>query len=204
MSDSGNRIRDDRGRSVTQLDPILLHVLHRYDTIDAAALEAIVEDIEPGTAAVRRRLIYLLPALVLTVVAGIVLMYVVGDASARKDLVSVLLNPAIMGGAIIGGVVFPWIAVRQQRFRLVRTSMLRHNRCPHCGYNLHGLQRDPADGTTVCPECGCAWRIDAQLAAATAAIGAENMKRRQALLIAAMVGLLLFAVLGAIFAMRML
>jgi len=203
MSESGNRIRDDRGRSVTQLDPVMLHVLHRYDTIDATTLEVLVEEIEPGTAAVRRRLIYLLPIFVLTVISGIVVMYVVSDASARKDLISTLLNPVIMGGGIIGGGVVPWIATRQQRFKLIRTGMLRHHRCPHCGYNLHGLTADPGDGATVCPECGCAWRLDtAHLSDGSSSPAAVHPKRSPALLIATMIGLLLFAILGAIMALR--
>jgi transcription initiation factor TFIIIB Brf1 subunit/transcription initiation factor TFIIB len=37
--------------------------------------------------------------------------------------------------------------------------MLKHLRCPHCGYDLRGLAADPEDGATVCPECGCAWRL---------------------------------------------
>ena len=47
---SRNRIKDARGRSVSQLDPVSLHVLHRNDTVEADVLHQIVEDIEPGTA----------------------------------------------------------------------------------------------------------------------------------------------------------
>jgi transcription initiation factor TFIIIB Brf1 subunit/transcription initiation factor TFIIB len=38
--------------------------------------------------------------------------------------------------------------------------MLEHRRCPHCGYDLRMLPTDPDDGSTVCPECGCAWGLD--------------------------------------------
>jgi hypothetical protein len=30
--------------------------------------------------------------------------------------------------------------------------------CPSCGYDLAGLEAG-ADGCTVCPECGAAWRL---------------------------------------------
>ena len=38
--------------------------------------------------------------------------------------------------------------------------MLQHLRCPHCGYDLRLLPTDPKDGASVCPECGCAWRLE--------------------------------------------
>jgi hypothetical protein len=38
--------------------------------------------------------------------------------------------------------------------------MLKHRRCPHCGYDLRLLPIDSNDGATVCPECGCAWSLD--------------------------------------------
>jgi uncharacterized Zn finger protein (UPF0148 family) len=42
-------------------------------------------------------------------------------------------------------------------------SVLEHRHCPHCGYDIHGLPPDEADGTTLCPECGCAWRLGTDL-----------------------------------------
>ena len=42
----------------------------------------------------------------------------------------------------------------------VTSVMLKHCHCPHCGYDIRGLPRDPADGATVCPECGCAWKLE--------------------------------------------
>jgi transcription initiation factor TFIIIB Brf1 subunit/transcription initiation factor TFIIB len=40
--------------------------------------------------------------------------------------------------------------------------MLKHRRCPHCGYDIRGLPVDPQDGATVCPECGCAWELPSE------------------------------------------
>jgi hypothetical protein len=53
-----------------------------------------------------------------------------------------------------------WYGFRITRLRHVRDVLLRHLRCSHCGYDLHGLPRDAEDGATVCPECGCAWELD--------------------------------------------
>ena len=38
-------------------------------------------------------------------------------------------------------------------------TWIEHLRCPYCGYDIRGLPVDPSDGATVCPECGCAWRV---------------------------------------------
>jgi hypothetical protein len=40
-----------------------------------------------------------------------------------------------------------------------RDAMLRSGRCPACAYSLEGADPDPADGCTVCAECGAAWRL---------------------------------------------
>ncbi|MBU0616260.1 MAG: hypothetical protein KKI02_00940 [Planctomycetes bacterium] len=66
---SRGRIRDARGRLVTQLDPVMLHVLHRHNVIEADALDEIVEDLEPGTARIRRNLIVIIPCVILLAVA---------------------------------------------------------------------------------------------------------------------------------------
>jgi hypothetical protein len=52
-----------------------------------------------------------------------------------------------------------WYVIKRRRFGRVAGVMLRHLRCPHCGYNMRDLPADPGDGATVCPECGCAWRL---------------------------------------------
>jgi hypothetical protein len=53
---------------------------------------------------------------------------------------------------------------------LFTLAMLRRSRCPRCGYRLDRCAPDPADGCTICPECGAAWR----LGAATAHAGPEE------------------------------
>ncbi|MCP4246487.1 MAG: hypothetical protein GY778_05510 [bacterium] len=192
----GKRIKDCRGRSVMQLDPVMLHVLHREVPIEAAALHEIVEELEPGTAKHRRRLIVIIPVLVVLVVAGVGALYHFSDAGARRDLVSTLKNPAIMLPSLVGGVFVPWITARQVRMKRVRFVMLKHRRCPHCGYNLHGLPTAPEDQATVCPECGCAWQIDdAALDERLAAAGA-SARPSTAVPRALVVGLLVLAAAG--------
>jgi hypothetical protein len=58
-----------------------------------------------------------------------------------------------------------WLAMQwQNRYAggspaMFRDAMLQAARCPACAYSLEGTGADTADGCTVCPECGAAWRI---------------------------------------------
>jgi hypothetical protein len=200
--ESKGRIRDVRGRLVTQLDPVTLHVLHRHNIIDADALDAIVEDLEPGTARIRRYLIVIIPCAIGLVAAGTATLYFVSDPGARQDLISTLTNPALMVPNLVCCIFVPWIVARQARLKRVRFAMLKHRRCPHCGYDLRGLPTDPADQATVCPECGCAWVLDeqamAERLAATAPAAMRPDSRRMAALVLVLVGLTLLGVLGAV------
>jgi hypothetical protein len=48
-----------------------------------------------------------------------------------------------------------WQFARRHRYAKIKTVMLEHRHCPHCGYPLRGLRPDEHDGATVCSECGC-------------------------------------------------
>ncbi len=48
---------------------------------------------------------------------------------------------------------------KRKRLKEVTAAMLKHTHCPHCGYDLRLLPNDPDDCATVCPECGCAWKL---------------------------------------------
>ena len=181
MATSDKWIKDARGRSVTQLDPVMLHVLHRYDRIEAEALHEIVETLEPGTARVRRYTILMIPGVLACMAALIAVLYFTGDASARQDLISTITNPAIMVPNLVCCILVPWITLRQARLKRVRFALLRHRRCPHCGYDLRGSPVVPEDGATVCPECGCAWLLEddaiaAGLAADAPAVGLQGKR----------------------------
>ncbi|HNQ22087.1 MAG TPA: zinc ribbon domain-containing protein [Phycisphaerae bacterium] len=205
---TGYRIEDARGRTVRQLDPVSLLVRHCERPIEVDTLTAIVEELEPGTARLRRWMIVIVPGFILLVVVGVAALYWVEDAGGRADLISTLLNPAISVPGLIAGVFTPWFAARQARAQRIRFAMLKHRRCPHCGYDLRGSYPDPSDAATVCPECGCAWLIDDEalakgLAAALPFGGQPRSRRSVALVMGLLVGLTLLAVLGTIvFMMR--
>jgi hypothetical protein len=197
----GRRTRDARGRSVSTLDPLRLHVLGRGDVIDTEALERIAEEIEPGARS-RRRLTRLglfvfLPVIFLLTFGGIALDVYIEGRPAWDDLVSTVTNPAMIGPAVaclFSGVYLPLFASRQARSRRTIAAMLKHRVCPHCGYGLVGLPVDPADGATVCPECACAWRLDdgQAMGAATAPVPSRPV-------IWITLGLVGLAVLGVVF-----
>ncbi len=206
-SKRGSRIKDARGRSITQLDPVRLCVWHRHDVIEADALERIVDELEPGTAKRRRRIILIAPCTIVLVGVGIAALYYFYDSGARRDLVSTLTNPAIMVPNVLCCIFVTWIAARQGRLKRVRFAMLKHRRCPHCGYNLHGLPTAPEDAATVCPECGCAWLIDdtelaERLAATATPATATGTQKKVLLLVALLLGVMAFAGLAVFAALR--
>ena len=168
MSAVSKRTRDARGRSVSMLDPMILHVLHRSEPIDTETLRSLVDTIEPGTARVRRHMIVIVAGFVFLICASFVLLasylYWTSDAAGKQDLVQMLTNPVFMVPLTLPGLgccmLLPWFAIRRAQQSRVYAALLSHRRCPHCGYDLRHLPTDPSDDATVCPECGCAWAID--------------------------------------------
>ena len=148
-------VRDARGRRVKQLDPVALRLSRRDDVIEAGVLRAIT--LEKGA----RMPWFKWAALLLSV---ILFFGVIGIVS--YDLFKGRLPTARRPGqlaSMLYCLVWPYIVLwhaRRQRFARTATAMLKYLRCPHCGYDLRLLPTDPQDGTTVCPECGCAWSLD--------------------------------------------
>lgn len=76
-----------------------------------------------------------------------------------------LLEPGtIVGGLLIAGVGLTVIMslrtlTRSARERAKRRMAETIGRCAWCDYELDGLTPE-ADGCTVCPECGAAWRME--------------------------------------------
>jgi hypothetical protein len=195
------RIHDARGREVSQLDPMKLHVLRRPGAIEADVLDRIVDELEPGTAKMRPFLIIALAAGVVLAVAGVGVSIVMEGQPAWNDLVDTVTNPAIMAPNVFIIALIPWMVMHKRRSRRGRVSalMIQHRRCPHCGYSLQGLPVDPADGATVCPECACAWRLDdPKLAARATAVdtAAAGVPGRAIWLVFALLGLTVLALLG--------
>jgi ssDNA-binding Zn-finger/Zn-ribbon topoisomerase 1 len=150
-------IRDARGRKVTQLDPVMMHLLRRHDVIEAEALHAIAEDIGPGFTRASRIATWVF----FTLGAGGVAAMLIRAYLFRSGLDAMGKILTVINVVSLVLVVFGlWIGARKMRFGRVKRIMLAHRRCPHCGYDLKRLPADARDGATVCPECGCAWKVN--------------------------------------------
>jgi len=159
LRQKSGRIKDARGRRVTQIDPVAMHLLHRHDEgIPHEVLRELAREIGIGKLA---------DSWFGLCVGGIgfaCAMLLLGDALIQLIRGSMLLGEFVQRALWYQGIwAIPfafWRAARRSRFHRIRRAMLRHRRCPHCGYDLRMLPTDPYDGTTVCPECGCVWRLD--------------------------------------------
>jgi hypothetical protein len=138
---------------VTQLDPVVLQLQRRREPIDADTLGAITSEKGVRISALERG------ALILGILAALALL----------GFVAALFVQGVPWGGIFRRVgpttyllMLPfivWGGLKRSRWGKIPAAMLKHFRCPHCGYDLRGLPADPDDGATVCPECGCGWRL---------------------------------------------
>ncbi len=159
------RVRDARGRSVTQLDPIALRLLRRQEGIPPDILKEMCVCI--GTRMTRLEIwAFGSPrvmhwAILLTAI-GFGVLGIVGVAVAiiRSTGFSAVTRYLFPLGGSLAFLFMLWTVARRSRSRRVTEIMLEHLRCPHCGYDLRLLPVDPVDGATVCPECGCAWELE--------------------------------------------
>ena len=153
------RIKDARGRLATQFDPVKAHLLNQATLIPAETLRAVAEDVLPG--ARRQRLIQVVSVVFgfLFVIGGNIVYFRCFSTWSGLDPVGIAIY-AVQIIVLLSGPVIVFRMARSQYAGRVATAMLRHLRCPHCGYDIRGLPRNPEDGATVCPECGCAWMLD--------------------------------------------
>jgi len=156
------RIRDARGRKVAPIDPIALRLRGRHEGIPADQLQAMCARIGERMTWTEL-LLFGSPRVMhwvirLTVIGFAVLLVSCGGLA--------LVRPAALGSALAflvplsassGFLYLLWYVSRRTRCRRVAEVMLEFHRCPLCGYDLRMLPTDSQDGTTVCPECGCAW-----------------------------------------------
>lgn len=151
-------IKDAHGRPASLTDPVKLHLLNRDSIIPADTLRSMADKIMPG--ARRQRLLQLLSvALGLIVVIGGNVVYF-RYFSRWKGLDPVLTTIYVVQGVVIlSGPVLAFRLAKARYVQRVAAVMLEHRHCPHCGYDLRGSRADAHDGATVCPECGCAWRL---------------------------------------------
>lgn len=151
-------IRDARGRSVTQVDPVAMRVLRKFDVIPREPLGEIADEVGLGMSKASRWM--LMVSLVCALISLVAIVdYFVQAVSGATGFRLVLSK---IGGffVVLVGPVMILVGARHVRFRRISKVMLRYLRCPHCGYDLRLLPTSPVDGATVCPECGCAWNLD--------------------------------------------
>ena len=150
------RFKDARGRPVSVLDPYLLHRLRRHDLIPADPLREIARSTGSGWVKAGR--------VIFTTVWPLVLMCL-AVAHWSKWGGGFTVHPRELRLWIVllvcfaVNIVLVWFVSRSGRLAKVCKVMLEHLRCPHCGYDLRLLPTDPGDGATICPECGCAWKL---------------------------------------------
>jgi len=135
-----------------------MRLLRRHDAIPADTLRELADEIGVGWSK-NVRVLFIIAVVCLTLFVLVAFMLFVADAIKGAGFgmpvpVLVILPTVWVGPWVI------WIGAKMARLKRIRRVMLEHLRCPHCGYDLRGLPTDPEDGATVCPECGCAWRLD--------------------------------------------
>lgn len=150
---------DERGRRVRLYDPMADWLLARHDRIDGQTLDHIMGDLDVKAQGGRWFIIggvVFLVVLTLAAGLGIAASVIEEGGPALGDLKQALwLTGPGVGVMLAAGVVWPIAAARRKRRRQLRSVMLAHQRCPHCGYDLQAVPRS-GDGV-VCPECACSW-----------------------------------------------
>lgn len=147
------RIEDARGQLVTQVDPVVLYLQGQHEVIDAPTLKAIAKDPEVRVRPAE------LAALGTGLFAALLVLILFTHGLVTGDIGDA---PFAKTAGLLWLCSMPWIVwyiVRRKRSDQIRVVMLRHRRCPHCAYDIRDLPTDPGDGATVCPECGCAWKL---------------------------------------------
>ncbi|MCZ6835405.1 MAG: hypothetical protein O7G85_06480 [Planctomycetota bacterium] len=144
------------------IDPISQYKSHRPGAIEGDALEKIVGAIEKGTKGkLCKTFSYALGFMVFIMGVVALIAYMKGVPVFEK-LWSVLTNPAFILPNLYWIVMIPrsWVTRKRTRRKKTYAQLLKHRRCPHCGFDIRGLGVDPMDGATICPECTAAWKLD--------------------------------------------
>jgi len=153
-------IQDEQGRSVSQLDPVRQDLLHLESIIPADTLRMITDELLPGARRQRRIQLWSMALSFALVVGGTFAYFRYFSSWKGFDLVNTSIY--LLQALLIFGT--PFLVLRQAQRQYagrVKEVMLRHRRCPHCGYDLRGSVRD-AKELTRCPECGCVWTLTSQ------------------------------------------
>lgn len=157
------RFKDARGRPVSRLDPVKLHLLNQPSIIPAETLRSMADQIMPG--ARRQRFFQVLCVALgfLVIVSGNIVYFRYFSSWKGLDPVNTTIY-VIQVVVILSGPFLAYRLAKAKYVSRVASVMLDHRHCPHCGYDLRGLPRNPEDGVTVCPECGCAWMLEGAIA----------------------------------------
>ncbi len=151
--------KDARGRKVALLDPVTMRLLRRHGVIPAETLGALADEIGVGWSK-KVRVLFLISVVCLGLFVLVTLLGVIADVIEGPGFNVPVPVLAVLPSMWVGPWLM-WMGARAARSKRIHRVMLEHRRCPHCGYDLRLLPTDPADGATVCPECGCAWMLDA-------------------------------------------
>ena len=150
----GGLIRDARGRKVRQFDPMAAYSLRRFHVVPAETLESVLREIKLTPRWLKGMWIFYL--ILIGLLTFIPLSKLIEGSltvvGMLEEWVENMIVPALIAGGWYG-------SIRETNTRKITKAMLAHLRCPHGGYDLHGLPPDPADKATVCPVCGCAWVV---------------------------------------------
>ncbi|HVP13561.1 MAG TPA: hypothetical protein VMV94_20470 [Phycisphaerae bacterium] len=151
------RATDAHGRRVPMLDPYTLHLLRRHDIIPAEPLALMAREIGSGLDPKMRRLLIILG--VIAAFSTVVFIIFSTDVLIHRQYGRLVEKWPLL---LCQGWIWPlicWLQAKRVRYKRIQAVMLKYRHCPHCGYDIRELPTDSADGTTRCPECGCAWLL---------------------------------------------
>ncbi len=150
--------KDARDKPITLLDPYALHLMRRHDVIPAEPLSEIAREVGSAWEPKWARHLTIAGLCMVIVSFGVACLINWYRGGPLFDPVGRILWPILFVWCFAIA-CFVWGRIRQTRLRRTWKVMLKYLRCPHCGYDIRGLPTDPSDGATVCPECGCAWKL---------------------------------------------
>jgi hypothetical protein len=151
-------IVDARDRKVSQLDPVMMHLMRRPGIIPSDVLRDIAQKVGLGVTRATRVSFW---ASIVGVACLVIAVAICLTRHANGSISTArFFRNLVPYTGVLAGLVGCWISLRSARHQKIGSIMLEQRRCPHCGYDVRLLPTDPGDGATVCPECGCAWRLE--------------------------------------------
>ena len=182
---------DDRNREVRLLNPFRLYLSGRDDVIERPVLKSIIDaGADGGSKKLQLSLLFAVVFFIAMALFATLPEYrATGDL--KHSLREAVRSPVVYFALGYGLLVFPWQLQTERRIRRRQftKALLERRRCAHCGYNLDGLEADPDDGATVCPECASAWKLDDASVAGRA--GDELQARREMIRFSIVLGIVI-------------